>query len=80
MNRLLPEVVGWLETKLSPRGILARHDVRARSLEGLEQTVEVLRGEVPQKFVIRDRAIEYEVKSFSAMSNQPGINSTPAPI
>jgi hypothetical protein len=26
------------------------------------------------------RAIEYEVKSFSAMSNQPGINTTPAPI
>jgi hypothetical protein len=26
------------------------------------------------------RAIEYEVKSFSAMSNHPGINTTPAPI
>jgi 23S rRNA (cytosine1962-C5)-methyltransferase len=64
MNRLLPDVVGWLETRLSPGGILARHDVRARALEGLEQGVEVLRGDVPETVVVRDRAIEYEVDLF----------------
>jgi 23S rRNA (cytosine1962-C5)-methyltransferase len=61
MDRLLPAVVGFLEERLSPRGILARHDARARALEGLEGGVHVLGGEVPETIVVRDRDIEYEV-------------------
>jgi 23S rRNA (cytosine1962-C5)-methyltransferase len=61
MDRLLPEVVRRLAKRLAPRGILARHDVRARSLEALDRSVEVLHGDVPQSVVVRDRDVEYEV-------------------
>lgn len=60
-ERLLGEVVAALEERLAPVGILARHDVRARALEGLDQSVHVLRGEVPETVVVRERDIEYEV-------------------
>jgi 23S rRNA (cytosine1962-C5)-methyltransferase len=61
MERLVPDVVAILEERLSPAGVLARHDVRARALEGLDQDVKVLRGEVPSAVVVRDREREYEV-------------------
>ncbi len=49
MDRLLGEVVTVLEQRLAPAGILSRHDVRARALEGLPQTSDVLRGAVPRR-------------------------------
>jgi 23S rRNA (cytosine1962-C5)-methyltransferase len=61
MERLVADVVAILEERLSPTGVLARHDVRARSLEGLDQEIKVLRGEVPQTVVVRDHEREYEV-------------------
>jgi 23S rRNA (cytosine1962-C5)-methyltransferase len=61
MERLVADVVAILEERLSPTGVLARHDVRARALEGLDQEVKVLRGEVQQTVVVRDREREYEV-------------------
>jgi len=61
MDRLLPEVVGVLNARIRPRGILARHDARTRSFEGLEQHVEVLSGEIPDSVGVREGPIEYEV-------------------
>ena len=61
MDRLLPSVTGWLSELLSPAGILARNDPKVRALEGLEQTVEVLAGTVPDTVVVREGPIEYEV-------------------
>ena len=61
MDRLLPQVVELLDERLAPRGILARNDPRTRSLEGLEQRVEVLRGDVPDSVMVREAGIEYDV-------------------
>jgi len=61
MDRLLPTVVAALTDALQPRGILARNDPRARSLEGLEQRVDVLAGEVPQTVAVTESGIEYDV-------------------
>lgn len=61
MDRLLPEVVTILNDQLQPRGILARNDPRARLLEGLEQKVEVLSGDVPETVTVREGGIEYDV-------------------
>jgi 23S rRNA (cytosine1962-C5)-methyltransferase len=61
MDRLLPSVTAWLTEILSPAGILARNDPKVRALEGLEQTVEVLAGSVPEAVVVREGPIEYEV-------------------
>jgi 23S rRNA (cytosine1962-C5)-methyltransferase len=61
MDRLLPAVVRTLETRLRPRGILARNDPRARLLEGLERRVDVLAGDIPDVVTITELGIEYDV-------------------
>src|SRR5438034_974558 len=61
MDRLLPIVLEILQDLVRPRGILGRNDPRVRQLEGLEQRVEVLAGQVPDLVVIAENAIEYEV-------------------
>jgi 23S rRNA (cytosine1962-C5)-methyltransferase len=61
MDRLMPEAIRLLADRLQPRGILARNDPRARTFEGLEQRVEVLLGEVPERVTVSETGIEYEV-------------------
>ena len=46
-DRAKSEVVAVLVDLLKPKGIVERNDPRVRMLEGLEQTVSVLHGEVP---------------------------------
>ncbi len=60
-DRLLPLVVSVLQDTLQPRGILARNDPRVRLLEGLEQKVEVLAGEVPETVPVTESGIHYDV-------------------
>jgi 23S rRNA (cytosine1962-C5)-methyltransferase len=60
MDRLLPEIVTLLVELASPRGILARNDPKVRTLEGLEQTIEVLHGEVPESVMVREGPVEYD--------------------
>jgi 23S rRNA (cytosine1962-C5)-methyltransferase len=61
MDKLLASVTGWLSELVAPAGILARNDPKVRTLEGLEQTVEVLAGSVPDRIVVNEGPIEYEV-------------------
>src|SRR5213594_534421 len=53
-DRLLPAIAGALSEMLHPRGILARNDPRTRILEGLEQRVEVLAGDVPETVAVTE--------------------------
>ena len=61
MDRLLPVIARLLGDLLAPAGILARNDPRVRTLEGLEQTVDVVAGEIPEAVVVREGPIEYDV-------------------
>ena len=47
IDRRARAIVSALVDLLAPRGILARNDPKVRQLEGLDQVVEVLHGEVP---------------------------------
>lgn len=60
VDRLLPQIVGLLVELTHARGVLARNDPRVRLLEGLQQRVELLHGEVPEKVMVREGQIEYE--------------------
>ena len=61
MDRLLPAVVATLTELLHPTGILARNDPRARLLDGLEQRVDVLAGDVPESVPITETGVHYDV-------------------
>ena len=61
MDRLMPAVVSALTDVLHPRGILARNDPRVRVLEGLEQRVDVLAGDIPETLTVTEAGIEYDV-------------------
>jgi len=60
-DRLLPEITELLVELGRPKGILARNDPRVRLLEGLEQSVAVLHGVVPDTTTVREGRIEYDV-------------------
>ncbi len=60
-DRLQPQFAEILRERLQPAGILARNDPRVRLLEGLEQRVEVLHGEIPDTVVVREGQVEYDV-------------------
>ena len=64
MDRLLPQLTTDLVDLLSPKGILARNDPRVRLLEGLEQQVAVLHGEVPASVEVHEGRVHYAVDLF----------------
>ena len=59
MDRLMPSITEMLVEMLSPAGILARNDPRVRALEGLEQKIEVLYGDVPESVSVREGPVEF---------------------
>ena len=59
MDRLTPLVVAALTDLLQPAGILARNDPKVRGLEGLEQRVDVLAGDIPATVAVREGPVEY---------------------
>jgi 23S rRNA (cytosine1962-C5)-methyltransferase len=61
MEKLTPAIVEALNEIVTPQGILARNDPRARLLEGLEQRVEVLSGDVPSTVTVHELGVEYDV-------------------
>lgn len=61
MDRLLPAVTAMLVDLVQPAGILARNDPKVRALEGLEQTIAVLHGTVPESVTVREGPVEYDV-------------------
>jgi 23S rRNA (cytosine1962-C5)-methyltransferase len=52
-------VLEALQRVFAPRGIIARNDVAVRALEGLEQKVEVLSGEVPQQVEMEENGLRF---------------------
>jgi 23S rRNA (cytosine1962-C5)-methyltransferase len=61
MDRLAPTLVRLLADLTGAKGILARNDPKVRRLEGLDQKVEVLYGEVPETITVSEAGITYNV-------------------
>lgn len=64
MDRLLPDLTRLLVELARPAGILARNDPRVRLLEGLDQRVEVLHGNVPEVIDVREAGVQYAVDPY----------------
>jgi 23S rRNA (cytosine1962-C5)-methyltransferase len=64
MDRLLPELTQMLFDRLQPDGILARNDPGVRLIEGLEQSVTVLAGAVPETIDVREGRVHYAVDPY----------------
>ena len=64
-DRLRDSISAILDDLVHPRGILARDDAKVRTLEGLERSVTVARGEVPNSIVVREGTIEYDVDPWT---------------
>ena len=60
-DRILGLVVTTLQELLHPKGILERNDPRTRTLEGLEQKVAVIAGDVPETVAVTENGIRYDV-------------------
>jgi 23S rRNA (cytosine1962-C5)-methyltransferase len=60
MERLKPEIVALLRERLQPKGILERNDPKVRRLEGLEQTVGLLAGEVPETVEVDEGGVRFQ--------------------
>jgi len=60
MDRLLPTITRCLVELAGPTGILARNDPKVRALEGLDQTIDVLHGDIPESVVVREGPVEYD--------------------
>jgi 23S rRNA (cytosine1962-C5)-methyltransferase len=58
-ERLKPLFVEILTELFSPRGILERNDPKVRLLEGLERSVSVLQGEVPDEIIAKENGIRF---------------------
>ncbi len=52
-------IIDALRATFRPDGILLRHDVPTRKLEGLDDTVEVVWGEVPQQVEVREGSVHW---------------------
>jgi 23S rRNA (cytosine1962-C5)-methyltransferase len=55
-KELFADILGEL---LSPKGILERNDPKVRMLEGLDQRVSVLRGEIPAEIVAKENGVSF---------------------
>jgi 23S rRNA (cytosine1962-C5)-methyltransferase len=53
-ERAKDEIVSALVQMLAPKGVVERNDPRVRKLEGLQQVVAVLRGEVPDLVEVKE--------------------------
>jgi 23S rRNA (cytosine1962-C5)-methyltransferase len=64
MDRLQPRITAMLVELTRAKGVVARNDPRVRLLEGLEQRVEVVHGDVPAAIKVREGHVEYVVDAF----------------
>ena len=64
VDRMLPDITRLLVEIAAPVGILARNDPKVRQLEGLEQRVEVLYGDVPETIDVREGRVVYRVDPY----------------
>ncbi len=65
LESFMPAILETLCAHYKPRGVLARNDSPVRDLEGLERSVTVLRGQVPEKVAFQEAEVQLFAAPFS---------------
>jgi len=60
MDRRATLIVELLHEIIRPRGVLARNDPKVRRLEGLEERVDLLAGEIPETVAVREGDVTFQ--------------------
>ena len=60
MDRRATLIVELLREIVRPRGVLARNDPKVRRLEGLEERVDLLAGEIPETVAVREGDVTFQ--------------------
>ncbi len=55
------QIVAALRSVFEPAGIIARNDVSVRKLEGLDETVELLWGDIPERVDMEENGLRFQV-------------------
>jgi 23S rRNA (cytosine1962-C5)-methyltransferase len=63
-ERRKTEIVRWLQELFAPRGIVERNDPKVRLLEGLDQKVSLLAGEVPPEIIAQENHVRFHFDLF----------------
>ncbi len=61
MERVRDSMIAALEKVLRPAAILLKNDTSSREVEGLEQIVESVMGEVPERALLEENGVQFEV-------------------
>jgi len=61
MERRRPVLIEALQSVFAPTGIIARNDVSVRTLEGLDEKVELLYGEIPELVEMEENGLRFLV-------------------
>lgn len=63
MEQMKAEVVAAIEKVLKPTGIVLRNDSSIRALEGLDQYIELVSGEMPELLTLEEGGLKFQVQS-----------------
>ncbi len=65
MERMREEIIAALDKTLHPSAILLRNDTPARAMEGLERSVEVALGTVPDQVTVQEHGLYFQLSPHS---------------
>jgi len=78
LEALRPIILEALGEVVRPEGILLRHDVGVRRLEGLKQEVTLAVGDVPREVEIREGAVRYLAAPWTGQKTGAFLDQRPA--
>lgn len=61
VERFRQEIINAIKKVMKPKGIYERSDVENRTLEGVEQKTGVIFGEIPERVIMEDNGLKYNI-------------------
>lgn len=65
LEAYIPQIVEFLRERVALKGVLLRHDLHSRELEGLPAEIRVAWGEIPERIWVREGQVSYLVNPYA---------------